>query len=176
MSKYKYDFVIDYNNYVLHTDKSKEESAEIVANVNERIKEARGLIRYNNKVMFATLAAINIADELFTVRNEFNDVKEKASEALENYKPLKEQYAHLYSVYNTTVSTISDIKENNEKYKKRIEELEQSNKNLSDLMEEDKSKVTRLEKENKDLFASLMSQEKEINELKRQIIELTNRK
>lgn len=176
MAKYKYDFVIDFNNYVLHTDKSKEESEKIVENVNERIKEARGLIKYNNRVMYATLAAINIADELFSIRNEYNNIKENASKALENYEPLKEQYSHLYSVYNTTVSTINDIKESNEKYKKRIEELSLENKKLSSLIEEDKSKVTRLEKENKDLFDSLFSQEKEIKELKKQITELRNRK
>ncbi|MGF0040502.1 cell division protein ZapA [Peptoniphilaceae bacterium SGI.131] len=92
MEKNRYSVQIGNNSYILVTPLSKEETDQIVEYVNKMIDKASKSIHYRNPAMFATLACLNIADELYNQKKEFNNLKEAAEEPIREYSPLKEKY------------------------------------------------------------------------------------
>lgn len=176
MSKNRYEYQINGNNYVLRTDREKHETDKIVLYVNQKIKDAKRNINYKNEVMFATLACLNIADVLFEKEIEYNNLEEKSKEPLEKYGPLKEEFDLYKEKHRET-----DIKKRELENKiKEYQNLLDSSNNEIDKLRIELDKQIKLsnknEEQNNKLMQELLNQEKLTLEANKKIQELIKQK
>lgn len=92
MEKTSYEIQINGNNYVLKSQRSKDETDRIVNFVDNEINKAKNTIKYRNPAMHATLAALNIADDLYDLEIRHKSLIDESRIPLENYLPLKEEF------------------------------------------------------------------------------------
>lgn len=91
MEKNSYTVQIGANNFVLKTTRTKEETDKIVSYVDKMIELAKEAINYRNPTMHATFACINIADELYSMKKDFEELKKISDLPMKEYEPLKEK-------------------------------------------------------------------------------------
>lgn len=121
--KIKIDVNVGGCNFTLVGSEKPEYVREITDYVDEKIKE---VTTNNNKLagtMAATLAAINLTDELFRTKKELEEFKIKAKDPMEKYYELKENYLELKRINETLESElkeqeliISQLKDKNKNY------------------------------------------------------------
>lgn len=87
--KKKINVVIDGRDFTVVGDEDEEYILEIARYVDGNIKRLANKNSFLSQTMAATLAALNITDELFKTREELTDLKEETKEPLENYKDAK---------------------------------------------------------------------------------------
>mgnify|MGYP001423288897 FL=1 len=81
------EMTIGGNDYVLYSDRDTEDMLAIANYVEKKIEEVPTSKQLFNKSMPITLAAVNIADELFTMREEFKDLASRAEKPMADYEP-----------------------------------------------------------------------------------------
>ena len=134
----KIEVIIDGHNFTVVALEKEEYIREIAYYVDKKI---RNLSSKNSKLtqsMSATLAALNIADEYYKKKMEFEELEKKSKTPLEKYENLLKEY-------NNSQEFIESLKEENKKLKDKIQDLENTVKTVKD----DKEKI-REEIENRD--------------------------
>lgn len=173
--KNRYDVEIGNNNYVLKTKRSKEETDAIVKYVDTELESAENQLKYRNPAMHATLACLNIADTLFSISREYDDLKKKSSEPMKDYEPLKNKYQDLLTRANNSDQKISSLNARIEmlgKEKKGIEAERDKYKNQLEKQDDDSKKSI---EEIRFLRESLIEQEKETLSVYKQLQEVLKR-
>ena len=87
----KIDVMIDGRNFTVVGSNNEEYIKELARYVDKNIKNLATKNHRLSPVMTATLAAFNIADELFSVNKEFKDLDKRAKEPLEKYELTKKE-------------------------------------------------------------------------------------
>lgn len=154
VDKNRYDVKIGNNNYVLKTKRSKEETDAIVKYVDTELESAKVQLKYRNPAMHATLACLNIADTLYSISKEYDDLKIRAEGPLKDFEPLKLRCEELESRVNNDQQRLSS-------YQEKINLLEQRN--------------LEVEKERDAYKAELDKNHAELDKYKEQIEFLRNR-
>lgn len=149
--KKRYEVQIGNSSYIIRSARTKEETDSIVDYVNTEIEAAKKSIKYNNPSMVATLACLNIADNLFTIKEDFNKVTSQEDtdhELLENFQEKYQQTLYqLASMEEELQSLRNKQREEDEKYlaleeekeryrlelNKRMRDFEKSGQELQDL-------------------------------------------
>lgn len=174
MNRNRYEFQIDGNNYVLKTERSKEETDKIVRYVDNEIKNAKEIIKYRNPGMHATLACLNIADDLYELENKHKALLEESRIPLENYQPLKTEFDQYKERHK-------DVDQNINRLESKVKELESKLSNVNNERDKFKLELDRqisLHEKDKvdkqDLRDKLLEQEKQCLRYQKQIQELIN--
>lgn len=172
MDKNRYEFEINGNSYVLKTERSKEETDSIVKYVDNEIKKSKSNLKYRNPSMYATLACLNIADDLYDLELKHKNLLKISKIPLENYEPLKNEFDNYRETHK-------NIDENVKNLENKVKELESILTNITN--ERDKFKleldrqISLAEKgkvDNDNLRNRLLEQEKETLKAQKQIQEL----
>ncbi|MDY0236783.1 MAG: cell division protein ZapA [Gudongella sp.] len=147
--KKKIDVVIDGRNFTVVGSDNEEYIRELARYVDKNIKNLATKNHRLSPVMTATLAAFNIADELFSVNKEHKDLEKRAKEPLEKYEITKKEIETANNKikelerrnldYNDEVIKIkiskeelfTDINRLEEEVKKKDEDIEQYKKEIS---------------------------------------------
>jgi len=153
MTKKKINVTIDGRNFIVVGDSSEEYVKALADYVDKKIKEMTSKNDKLSSSMAATLACLNIADELHRIYTELESLKSKAKAPMENYDNLINQLdrertrnQELVEKLNSYKDEILDAKRQNEylfkeveSYKKAIEmkekELEESQKLIRKLQD-----------------------------------------
>lgn len=148
--KKKIDVMIDGRNFTVVGSNNEEYIRELAKYVDKNIKNLATKNHRLSPVMTATLAAFNIADELFNINKEHKDLEKRAKEPLEKYEITKREIeAANVKIrelerrnldYNDEVIKIkiskeelfSDISKLQEELKKKEEDIEKYKKEISD--------------------------------------------
>lgn len=95
------------NNYILKSDKAREEILEVVEFVKKNIKKAENSSNRYNKTMQVTLAILNLAYDYFELEKECRDLNNKLAEVS---KGLKADYNNLSLELNKTRAALSEAR------------------------------------------------------------------
>jgi cell division protein ZapA len=87
----KIDVMIDGRNFTVVGSDNEDYIRELASYVDKNIKKLATKNHRLSPVMTATLAAFNIADELFSVNKEHKDLEKRAKEPLEKYEVTKKE-------------------------------------------------------------------------------------
>ena len=172
MSKNRYEYKINGNNYVLRTNREKSETDLIVKYVDNKINDAKKSLNYKNQVMHATLACLNIADDLFDKTKSYESLKKDAEEPLQNYAPLKEKFDLYKESHKEIDKKIQDLEIKVLEYEKQIENLTNSRDKFKLELDRQLKLSEKNIEENKRLMNELLKQEKLTLQAKKQIQEL----
>ena len=163
----KLQVVIQGTTYNIVTDKTKEQTDEIVSKINKNISDCK-----NNNPKLTTLNAtilslMNLEESYANTETEFRQYKEENAPIVKDYKKLKLDCEKLYQ--NLVVKE-SDLK----KINKQIEELKQkSNKEIEDIKSNSNVYISELktgyEKKLNDLAKKIEKNNSTIEDLKNQI-------
>lgn len=149
--KNKVDVLIDGRNFTVVGDGTKEYIRNLASYVDEKIQEMSSKNDKLSASMAATLAALNMADELYKTKRELNDLKSEAKAPMEQYDTLVKQL---------------------EKAKIQIDELEESCNAYKDELLETKRAYDDLRKSVEEQNQALLLKEKELEESQKMIKKL----
>ena len=125
--------------YQLLTDDDAQRVNMIASFVNKLIRETKQSAPYISNMSAAILAALNLSEELYRIKDE-----------LESYKEQDAEYHVLINYKDKLTDAMQEIEENETKNKvlqNRIERVEMENDELTELLEEYKSKFNTLRTE-----------------------------
>lgn len=152
-NKKKINVTIDGRNFTVVGDSSEDYVKTLAEYVDKKIKEMTQKNDRLSSSMAATLACLNISDELYRLHEELEALKEKAEAPLKNYDSLveqvnkeKEKNEKLSNKLNSYRDEILDMKRQNDKllneidtYKKALDmkerELNESQKLIKKLQD-----------------------------------------
>lgn len=146
--KKKIEIIIDGRNFTVVGGDNEEYVRNLGYYVDKKIRELASKNERLSQTMAATLAALNIADELYKTKDQLEGLENKAKDPLEKYDTLCGEF---------------------EEAKEKIQELKQKNKDIEEELSKVQSQEQRLLKEIKKLNEEKESQEKEIEESREQI-------
>lgn len=155
--KNRYKVRIGNDNYVLRTERSEEETDQIVKYVDTEIESARNQLKYRNQTMHVTLACLNIADTLYSISHDYDDYKKEAEEPMREYWKLKEKH--------------EDLKEKASYHFKMAEGLKKQLKSLERELENIKEEREIYKLELEDLRKLINADKEEVSQLKDKLIE-----
>lgn len=138
--KNKVDVIIDGRNFTVVGEGSEEYVKGLAQYVDEKIRD---ISSKNNKLsnsMAATLAAFNIADELYRTSEEFKDLKIKS-------KGPMEQYDNLVKLLEDAEKKINKLEKEANYYKDELLETKKKNEELNKKIEKKESTLELKEKE-----------------------------
>lgn len=170
--KKKINVIIDGRNFTVIGDSSEEYVKMLASYVDEKIKEMTNKNDRLSSSMAATLAALNIADELYRSSKELESLKDKAKAPMENYdailNELKEEKAKnedLMNKCNTYKDEVINMRRQNELLLKEID----NNKKALDMKEKElKDNQVLIKKLQDKIYANQI----EIIELKKELEEV----
>lgn len=152
-NKKKINVTIDGRNFTVVGDSSEEYVKTLAEYVDKKIKEMTSKNDKLSSSMAATLACLNITDELYRLYEELESLKNKAKDPMENYDSImnqlnneKSRNQELMEKLNSYKDEILDAKRQNEHLFKEIEthkkalevkekELEESQKLIKKLQD-----------------------------------------
>lgn len=172
MERNSYEIEINGNNYVLKTERSKEETDKIVNYVNNEINEANKIIKVKNPAMTATLACLNIADDLYTVGKDFDSLREISKEPLENYEPLKEKFEQYIEKHKDTDAKMNELENKLFELENSLRLAETQRDNYKLELDRKNNQFKKESEDNEKLRNILLEQEKMTLQAKKQIQEL----
>lgn len=152
--KNKVNVLIDGRNFTIIGDGSREYVYGLASHVDEKIKE---MIDKNSKLsssMAATLAAINITDELYRSKEELNLLKNESKEPMEKHHTL-----------------LVDLEKSNEKVEKLQRDCEKYKEELLATRKENEE----FNKNNKNYIQALELKEKELKNSQEMIKKLQDK-
>jgi len=174
--KIKTNVTIDGRNFTVIGEGSEEYVKELAAFVDGKIKEITSKNDKLSSSMAATLAALNIAHELFKSNKELESLKAKSKAPLENFNSILEQLdkertknEELTNKYNTLKDEVIEARrqyellvKENENHKKAIEikerELKENQtmiKKLQDKIYENQMELIEVKKELEEVLKTI---------------------
>ncbi|MCF6461624.1 cell division protein ZapA [Clostridium sp. Cult3] len=138
--KNKIDVLIDGRNFTVIGDGSGEYIRGLAAFVDEKIKEMSSKNDKLSASMAATLAALNITDELYKTKKELNSLKNEARAPMEQYDTLVKQLEE-------AKIKIEKLENSCNTYKDDLLIINRENENLSRNVEQQNQALTLKEKE-----------------------------
>lgn len=174
MDRNRYEININGNNYLLKTERSKEETDKIVNYVNKEIEKANKSLsnKYINPTMSATLACLNIADDLYRVGREFEQLRELSKEPLEKYEPLKDEFENYKEKHKDTDLKISELEQKLQNLENSIKLLTTDRDKYKLELDRQNNMVKKAKDDNEILKNNLLEQEKMTLQAKKQLQEL----
>lgn len=174
MDRNRYEININGNNYLLKTERSKEETDKIVNYVNKEIEKANKSLsnKYINPAMSATLACLNIADDLYRVGREFEQLRELSKEPLEKYEPLKDEFENYKEKHKDTDLKISELEQKLQNLENSIKLLTTDRDKYKLELDRQNNMVKKAKDDNEILRNNLLEQEKMTLQAKKQLQEL----
>lgn len=159
--KNRYDVKIGNNNYVLKTKRSKEETDAIVKYVDTELESAKEQLKYRNPAMHATLACLNIADTLYSISHEYDELKKDSFLPMKEYEPLKSKYEDMIIKEHNSQQKISALEKRSSMIKEDYEDLKKKNDELKAELEKEHDDMAKYLERIEFLKNKLMEQEKE---------------
>lgn len=174
MDRNRYEININGNNYLLKTERSKEETDKIVNYVNKEIEKANKSLsnKYINPAMSATLACLNIADDLYRVGREFEQLRQLSKEPLEKYEPLKDEFENYKEKHKDTDLKISELEQKLQNLENSIKLLTTDRDKYKLELDRQNNMVKKAKDDNEILRNNLLEQEKMTLQAKKQLQEL----
>lgn len=162
--------------FTLVGSKSAEYSRRVATYVDEEINSLRKNNRKLNLTMCTTLAAVNIANEIFELKDRLLDIEDESKEAMANYKP--------------TLKRMEELEEQNAKLSEDIDRLKDDlvgslntigdmNKGFSGVQEENvkmKDEILKRDDKISEITANLKSLQEELIHMERDLRAYESRK
>lgn len=121
---------IDGNSYVLSSQKDLGELERTAEYVDSKISELRDANKRFNSTMTATLAALNIADELFSQIEEYASLKEEAKTPIREYPNMKKKVEEYGITVQKQMDQMKDLVGQCAQKDREIKELKLKNAEL----------------------------------------------
>lgn len=173
--KNRYNVRIGNDNYVLKTERSKEETDQIVKYVDTEIESARKQLKYRNQTMHVTLACLNIADTLYSISHDYDDYKKEAQEPMREYWKLKEKHEDIKEKASNHFRLAETLKNQVASLEKELENLKEEREIYKLELEDLRSRVEADKKEVGQLKDKLIEEEKKTLGVYKQLQEVMNR-
>lgn len=165
MERKKIDVEIDGREFKVVGSNSESYVKEIAAYVDTKIKNLTNKNSRLSQTMAATLAALNIADELKTKENELNELQNEAKEPLENYEGV-------ISDWEKSQDKIKGLESKCNEYKHELLKIKMDNENLEKNIEKHIHAVELKESELSDSQKMIKSLQDQIFENQIELIEV----
>lgn len=162
---------IGHNEYVLKGSRSDQEMKEIADYVEQQVESASKRNRRLNDTMQATLAAINICDELFTARSQLFDLQESSREPLQQYEPLKKRNEALESERSVLDQRMKEEKTQHDETKSALAEAKAQIKNLEGRLEQQRRSSQEKDQDLKALHKNVEDAEQKLLQMTKQFQE-----
>lgn len=172
----KVEVMIGGMRFTLVGSKSAEYSRRVATYVDEEINSLRKNNRKLNLTMCTTLAAVNIANEIFELKDRLLEIEDESKEAMANYKP--------------TLKRMEELEEQNAKLSEDIDRLKDDlvgslntigdmNKRFSGVQEENvkmKDEILKRDDKISEITANLKSLQEELIRMERDLRAYESRK
>lgn len=159
------------NDYVLYSQREPEKMMEIARFVEEKIQSVESKKSYYNQNLPISLAAVNIADELFAVREEFDAFKKMAEEPMTSYRPNQAKISDLAEKNRQFLEERDLFKNRSQDLSGRLTLLEEK---YNRLLEDSQAKDLALKESDDRLYKlreNLSAMEKKLVDLSKQLQE-----
>ncbi len=123
------------NVYVLTSSRPDEEMRRVAEYVEEKVNEATSHHRRFNSTMQATLAALNIADDLFETRAALAKLEDASRTPMAEYGSLKEQNDRLSRMHQEDMDQIAVLKRQVQEHLQEIARLRREREQLDQELE-----------------------------------------
>jgi cell division protein ZapA len=161
--------------YTITGDKPQAYIARVAAYVDDKMKQLSGVLPNGSVSELASLAAVNIADELFTNEYSVNEVKNR-NEQLENdtrhYISLWEEAKKSFLHYKDEAQSMREEKDG---LQGRFDSVRDEAERLTSLLRSLEDKVNVLESERESQISELLARETERDSLSERIRELESK-
>lgn len=171
-NKKKVNVTIDGRNFTVIGDSSEDYIKKLADYVDKKIKE---MTQKNDKLsssMAATLACLNISDELYKLKRELETLKKKAKDPLENYENLikelnmeRAKNEELNKKIETYKDEILDAKRQNEQLNNEIEILNKALEMKEEELNESQKLIKKLQDKVFENQLELLEVKKELEEV-----------
>lgn len=179
--KIKTNVTIDGRNFTVVGEGSEEYIKELAAFVDEKIKEMTSKNDKLSSSMAATLAALNIAHDLYKSNEELAKLKAEAKAPLENYNRILEQLEkeqnknkELIVKCNTLKDEVIETKKQNELLIKEIENLKRAMEIKERELKENQTLIKKLQDKIYENQVELIEVKKELEEVLKTVDEEKN--
>lgn len=169
--KKKIDVMIDGRKFTVVGDEDEEYILSLSKFVDKNIKKLSSKNSFLSQTMSATLAALNITDELFKTKMELDDLGKKAKEPLEKYENVKvdlnaakEEIKSLKLQSKDHKDTILSLNQEKSKMEKEIQNYIKANSEME-------MKIKKSEETIKSLQDKNFKNQMEIVEIKKELKE-----
>lgn len=181
IEKIKTNVTIDGRNFTVVGEGSEEYIKELAAFVDEKIKEMTSKNDKLSSSMAATLAALNIAHDLYKSNEELTKLKAEAKAPLENYNRILEQLEkeqnknkELIVKCNTLKDEVIETKKQNELLIKEIENLKRAMEIKERELKENQTLIKKLQDKIYENQVELIEVKKELEEVLKTVDEEKN--
>lgn len=131
--KKKINVNIGGRNFTVVGDKDEKHIKELASYVNSKIEQVRNRNENLSSSILATLAALNISDDLYELEERMNKLKRDAKEPMEKYNGVVEElgiasdrYKNLEMDYSKIKNQLREYKMGNKLLLKKIDDLNKS--------------------------------------------------
>lgn len=169
--KIKTNVLIDGRNFTVIGKGSEEYVHKLAAYVDKKIKEMTSKNDKLSSSMAATLAALNISDELYKSSRELETLKSKSKIPMENYenilnqlKEMKRKNEELEMDCNIYKDELLEMRRVNERLNKEIENYNQALKLKEKELQDNQNMIKKLQDKIYDSQIQLIESKKELEE------------
>jgi cell division protein ZapA len=169
--KNKTNVLIDGRNFTVIGNGSEEYVHRLAAYVDRKIKEMTSKNDRLSSSMAATLAALNISDELYKSMKELEILKSKSKTPMENYesileqlKDIKKKNEELEMDCNIYKDELLDMRRENERLNKEVESYTQALKLKEKELQDSQNMIKKLQDKIYDSQIQLIESKKELEE------------
>jgi cell division protein ZapA len=169
--KKKINVVIDGRNFTVVGDEDEEYILALARYVDKNIKRLANKNSFLSQTMAATLAALNITDELFKTKEELSDLKKETKEPLENYEDAKinlkkanEEIELLKRELTKSKDEILNLNQEKSKTEKEIKDYINLNKEMEEKIKKSEASIKLLQDKNFKNQIEIVEIKKELKE------------
>ncbi len=174
MEKKKIDVQIDGRTFTVVGSNSEIYVRELAEYVDSKIKNLTNKNDRLSQTMAATLAALNIADELKTKESELNELKDEAKEPLEKYENVISDWEKSQDEIKELKSKCAEYKDELLKSKMDSENSEKNIEKYVHALELKEKELSDSQKMIKSLQDKIFENQIELIEVKKELTELNN--
>lgn len=170
--KNKVNVTIDGRNFTVVGDSSEDYIKKLADYVDKKIKE---MTQKNDKLsssMAATLACLNISDELYRLKNELESLKKKAKDPMENYESIMKDLEKERAKNEELVKKIEAYKDEVLDAKRQSEQLYNEIDALNKALEMKEKELNESQKLIKKLQDKVFENQMELLEVKKELKEV----
>lgn len=169
--KNKINVLIDGRNFTIIGNSSKEYVYGLASDVDEKIKEMTDKNSKLSSSMAATLAAINIADELHKTREELDSLKSKSKGPMEKHHTLVSELKKSNEIVGKLEKDCERYRDELLANKKKNEELDKSHKNNIQALELKEKELKNSQEMIKKLQDKIFENQMELIDIKKELEE-----